>query len=371
MAFLERERQAFRAGPAPLFRWVGRIQRLDAGPLIAWVYAGLVAEWWVLHQVSGDRIWWIALVSVFAPYLFAPLLLLAPLGLVKPSARYWAALLLVVAILLAEYGAPLAVRAAAGTETGDEITLLTFNVWGYSSSPETVRAIVSQGTPDVVVLQELSPGLVPTLVEELGELYPYRLLNPDEAYQGGGVLSRYPVRAARLPAGSPVGRFAQVVEIEAGERVFTLYNVHLHSTSALHYIDSGRAVAEKVRTSFAVRERQVDQLLKDMDRRTGPVLIAGDFNMTSQSDAYRALAGRVQDAHREAGRGFGHTFPAYGGHYRGIPILARMVRIDMILYSSEWTAVECRVLREHGQSDHLPVLARLAWSSCAQSCKIL
>lgn len=362
MAFLERERQEFRAASAPLCKWLGRIERFDAGPFIAWVYACLVAEWWVLHHAFGDRLWWVALVSVFAPYLFAPLVLLAPLGLVKPSARYWAAMLLVVAVLLAEYGTPLAVRAAAGVEGEDEITLLTFNVWGYSDAPETARAIVSRGTPDVVVLQELSPGLVPILIEELGEVYPYRLLNPDEAYRGGGVLSRYPMRAARLPAGSPVGGFAQVVEIEVDGQVLTLYNVHLDATAALHYIDSGTAVAEKVRSSFAVRERQVDYLLEDLARRNGPVLVAGDFNMTDQSDAYRALARDLQDAHREAGRGFGHTFPAYGGRYRGIPIFPRMVRIDMILHSPGWRALECRVLRDHGESDHLPVLARLAWS---------
>jgi endonuclease/exonuclease/phosphatase (EEP) superfamily protein YafD len=106
----------------------------------------------------------------------------------------------------------------------------------------------------------------------------------------------------------------------------------------------------------------VDQLIEDLARRPGPVIVAGDFNTTGQSDAYLRLTRHLLDAHRQAGRGFGHTFPAYQGRFYWIPILPRLVRIDMILHSAEWTAVESRVLREHGQSDHLPVLARLAWS---------
>jgi len=337
--------------------------------LLVWGYAGLLGGWWVLHLALGDRVWWVALLSIFAPYLFAPLVLLVLLGLVKPRFRYWTPILLVLGILWAEYGRPTLARATAGSETTDEstgeISLATFNVWGYSDSLDTVRAIVSQETPDVVVLQELSPGLVPVLVDELGALYPYRLLNPVEGYGGGGVLSRYPMRPASLAKGARVGGFAQVVEIEVDERVFTLYNVHLDSTAALHYIDSGEAIADKVRSSFEVRERQVSQLVADVERRHGPVLVAGDFNMTDQSDAYRALTRSLTDAHRETGRGFGHTFPAYGGRWRGIPVFPRMVRIDMILHSDEWTALEHQVLSEHGQSDHLPVFARLALAQTA------
>ena len=335
--------------------------------LLAWTYAGLLALWWVLHLTVGDLVWWVALVSVFAPYLFAPLAALVPLGLIARRPRYWAAILLAVALFLAEYGAPLTARAAAGAESGDALTVLTFNVWGYSDSAETARVIVSQGTPDVVLLQELSPGLVPVLEQELGALYPYRLLNPGEGYTGGGVLSRYPLRPARMAVDAQVDGFAQVVEVEADARVLTLYNVHLEATAALHYIDAGEPVGRRVRDSFALRERQVELLVRDLARREGPVLVAGDWNMTEQSDAYRALTRELRDAHREAGRGFGHSFPAYAGRFQptvglSLPIFPRLVRIDIILHSPDWTAVECRVLPAHGQSDHLPVWARLAWA---------
>lgn len=365
MAFLEAPRQAGRAASTAPLKRTGGLVWFGVGTLLVWSYAGLLGGWWVLHRTLGDRIWWVALLSVFAPYLFAPLVLLVPLGLIKPRIRYGAAILLAAGLLLVEYGIPIAAQRTGGTGAPDkilgEISLLTFNVWGYSDSPDTARAIVAQGTPDVVVLQELSPGLVPVLEKELGALYPYRLLNPDEAYKGGGVLSRYPMRPAKLSEDSLVDGFAQVVEITVDdERVLTVYNVHLDATAALYYVDVGEPVGEKVRGSFSVRERQVAELVKDLTERHGPVLVAGDFNMTDRSDAYQALTRSLMDTHREVGRGFGHTFPAYGGSWRGLPVLRRMVRIDLILHSDEWTPLECRVLDEHGQSDHLPVLARFA-----------
>lgn len=87
--------------------------------------------------------------------------------------------------------------------------------------------------------------------------------------------------------------------------------------------------------------------------------------MTDQSDAYRTLVQSLTDTHREVGRGFGHTFPAYEGSWRGLPILRKLVRIDMVFHSDEWTALECRVLDEHGQSDHLPMLTRFSLPSSA------
>ena len=145
------------------------------------------------------------------------------------------------------------------------------------------------------------------------------------------------------------------------DRTLTLYNVHLDATVVFRYLELGDSVAEGVRSSFDARERQVSLLIGDLARRRGPVVVVGDFNTTDQSVAYSALARHLKDAHREAGRGFGHTFPAYMGRFRGIPIFPRLVRVDMGFCSPEFTALGSRVLPEHGESDHLPVLVRLAW----------
>ena len=73
------------------------------------------------------------------------------------------------------------------------------------------------------------------------------------------------------------------------------------------------------------------------------------------------MTGPLADAHQEAGWGLGHTFPAYGGRYLGIPIVPRQVRLDMILHTGDLVALDSRVGADPGASDHMPVLAELAW----------
>jgi endonuclease/exonuclease/phosphatase (EEP) superfamily protein YafD len=299
---------------------------------------------------------------MFAPYLFLPLALLVPLGLVKPSYRYWMAVLPAIIVFLLEYGPLFGFRGTKPAQTADSITVMSFNIWGYSESAETAQAIVSLRTPDVVALQELSPSMAQTLAEELGDVYPYRLLEPEEGADGRGVLSRYPLTDASTSVSSPLSSFAQVVEIELGERVLTLYNVHLAPTMVFHYLEANGSVAEGVRSGMNARERQVTQLISELDHSQGPVIVAGDLNTTDQSDVYPVLARHLKDAHRKVGHGFGHTFPAYMGSFRGIPIFPRTVRVDMIFYSADFVFLDSQVARGHGESDHLPVLARFTWS---------
>ena len=129
-----------------------------------------------------------------------------------------------------------------------------------------------------------------------------------------------------------------------------------------YYMEVNSSVADGIADSLVARERQVSQLVADMARREGPVIAAGDFNMTDQSAAYALLTSHLTDAHRQVGRGFGHSFPAYAGSFQGIPILPRTVRVDMIFYSAGFVALDCWVGREYGESDHLPVSASLAWA---------
>ncbi|MDQ3248737.1 MAG: endonuclease/exonuclease/phosphatase family protein, partial [Chloroflexota bacterium] len=99
--------------------------------------------------------------------------------------------------------------------------------------------------------------------------------------------------------------------------------------------------------------------VQDIQTRPGPVIVVGDFNSTDQSDVYQTLTTALTDAHRAAGWGFGHTFPAYAGWWRNLPILTRLVRIDMIFSSAHFRTVHSRVSAMHGESDHLPVVATL------------
>ncbi len=326
------------------------------GALAVWLYGAGIVLWFLLHLAVGDRLGWLALVSTFAPYLFWPLPLVLIVTLVA-GRRAWVPMLLAVLVFAIEYGATFDFGLLDRRPVeGEPITILSFNTWGYSESPETAQAIVSSGTPDIVVLQELSGEIAAVIDRDLAGTYPYRLMEPGNRK---GILSRYPLTDANDSLPPDVRWFTQAAEVDVGGRRLTVYNVHLYATTVLSDLAAGRSVADGLAGGAAAREEQAAALAQDVATRAGPVVVAGDLNTTDQSTAYAVLTGHLDDAHRRAGSGFGHTFPAYRGSFHGLPILPRAVRIDMILYSSDLQAVESRVIPEHGESDHNPVWATL------------
>jgi len=324
--------------------------------LAVWLYGAGIVLWFLLHLAIGDRLGWLALVSTFAPYLFWPLPLALIVTLVA-ARRAWAPMLLVVAVFAIEYGALFDFGLLNRDPVeGERVTILSFNTWGYSHLPETAQVIVSSGTPDIVLLQELSSEIAAVIDRDMAGIYPYRLMEPGNRK---GILSRYPMASANASLPPDVRWFTQAAEVDVNGHLLTVYNVHLYATTILSDLAAGRSVADGLVGGAAEREKQAAALMQEIATRSGPVVVAGDLNATDQSTAYAVLTAHLHDAHRQAGSGFGHTFPAYRGSFHGVPILPRAVRIDMILYSSDFQAVESRVVPEHGESDHNPVWATL------------
>lgn len=328
----------------------------------AWLYAVVVVIWFFLHSWVGDTIWWLALLNSFTPFFFLPLLLLVP-ACILFKRRFLSVSAIVPALLFVLlYGCQFLPSWPVSKGRGDKpLTIMSFNVWGGSRSKETAWAIVDNGVvPDIVALQELTPDMATVVVEELGDTYPYRVLDPGEQYRGMGILSRY--RLAELDSSylADPNWQVQVVQVEINGGTFTFYNVHPIGTNVLVYLEQGASMAGEVRAGFEARHRLIRWLLGDIQARSTPVIVAGDFNSTEQSDVYTLLTHDLTDAHRAIGWGFGHTFPAYAGSFRGIPIIRRQMRIDMILYSQEFVGVSSRVGSVYGESDHLPLLVWMA-----------
>jgi len=328
----------------------------------SWVYALLILIWFILHLSAGDALWWLALVNPFAPFLFLPLVLQLIIGAFIRKRSVWASMVAPLAIFLFLYGGLfMPARRPEPKPGAAPITVVSFNIWGLSSSQGTARAVREAGPADLVVLQELSPHLVDVLRAELGGEYPYQALEIGGRAYGLGVFSRYPLAnldASRLldPL-SPV----QILRVTKGGETYVLYNVHLQAPNILFQVDMGGSLADYTTAGARAREAQVQRLVADIATRTEPVLVAGDFNSTDRSDGYKLLARELTDVHRAVGWGWGHTFPAYGGTWRGLPIPRRLMRLDMIFCSKELMPVSCRVASAHGESDHLPVVAQLAW----------
>jgi endonuclease/exonuclease/phosphatase (EEP) superfamily protein YafD len=324
------------------------------------LYAGAIVAWCVLHSWRGDGAWWLAVLNTFAPFFFLPLLLLLPLCLLVRRRSLWLSAALPALIFVWLYGGLfLPARPAALAADEAPLTVMTFNVWAASRSPRTAQALVDGGLPDIVALQELSPDMARVLVEELGHVYPYHAADPRTLGNGLGVFSRYPLRELDASHLTSTWWRVQIVQVQVGARAVVVYNVHLPGWSFL--LDGGTSLGNQIQAGVQARRDLARQLAQDIARQPGPVIVAGDLNSTDRGDAYALLAEELADAHRAAGWGLGATYPAEGHSYYGLPFVPTLVRIDMILYSQELMALRSSVGSTHGESDHLPVFAQLAW----------
>lgn len=325
-----------------------------------WLYCGLAPALWLWHQWTGDRLWWLALLSSFTPHFFWPLLLLWPFAL-RPGRRR-ARLLLAAPTLLFFYlyGALFLPSFPPAHQTAPRpLHLMTFNMWAGTHGASTARILIDKGLPDIVALQEVSYRMQRTIEKSVGNYFPYQ----DFSYSGRGglaVLSRYPLQ--RLSSDLLIDLFCSQyrVTVDAAHQ-FRLYNCHPYSTHVAYPTGRWTALANQVEESFRLRTRLGERLAQEIQSHGEATIVLGDFNTTDQSDAYRHLTTVLSDAHRTSGWGFGHTFPAGTALFRKPPVLPRLVRIDLILYSPAFVALQSAVGSTYGKSDHLPLRALLAW----------
>ncbi|MBN1579427.1 MAG: endonuclease/exonuclease/phosphatase family protein, partial [Anaerolineae bacterium] len=221
---------------------------------VAFLYAGLIASWFILHAIFGDSVWWLALLNAFAPILFLPLVAFAPACLICRQRAFRAILSVPLLIFVTLYGQLfLPVRPAAFASGEAPLTIMTFNIWGNSRTVDTARVIADHGLPDIVAIQELSPQMSEILMQEIGEAYPYHVLNLDEEHRGMGVFSHYPLAALDASHLSHPDWQIQAVRVETGNGPITLYNVHPVATNVMLYYERGESIAERVQASFKVR----------------------------------------------------------------------------------------------------------------------
>lgn len=325
-------------------------------PGLLWL--GLLA---FIRFANGPRLWWLDLLDTFALYAFAPFagVLLAAaifrsraLGLLAAGAGL---------LFLVEFGSALLPRTPPTEASGPHLKVLTYNVRSPNSDPEPLLEVVRAERPDVIVLQELTTRYAERLRARVGDEYPYFMVAGIEtANDGGGVYSRLPILAHEAFRLTDEGNVHQRLRLrtEAGE--VWLVNVHLLSPQLERRRVRGRLPMLPLDFHDALRDEELDRLVAVVRTLDGPFVLAGDFNMAAGSRPSRQLPGSWRDAFREAGEGFGHTFPAGMTVLRGkLPISFPLVRIDYVITSAELVPRSARVPRISG-SDHLPVVVDLA-----------
>ena len=100
------------------------------------------------------------------------------------------------------------------------------------------------------------------------------------------------------------------------------------------------------------------RVVAEIEKETLPTLVLGDWNVPDSGPRYRQITRSLDDAHREAGTGYGYTFPGDLKHWAALN--EPWMRIDYVLCSrGDWEVLECSVQQEAADSQHRAVKARV------------
>ncbi|WP_430727690.1 endonuclease/exonuclease/phosphatase family protein [Streptomyces virginiae] len=278
-----------------------------------------------------------SLFQTFLPWagLSIPVLLVA--AAVRRSRLAALAVLAPVTVWGCLFGGTLTDKRSEGSEGserpgGGHFTVVSHNVDEDNPDPARTARVLAASGADVLALEELSSKATPVYERELAAGYPYR-----SDTVGVRLWSKHPLGGVEAVPIMPWTRAVRATVETPGGPV-AVFATHLASVRVTP--DAGFTTA---RRNDAARKLAAAVRAEPLAR----VVVMGDFNGTTDDAALRPVTSQLASAQREAGAGFGFTWPA------AFP----MVRIDQILVkgmstTSSWT------LPATG-SDHLPVAASL------------
>ena len=283
----------------------------------------------------------VLIVAALSPYLvigaaaFALLLLLG-------QRSWWAVgpALLCAAALAVQL--PLYINAGRIPPDSVAIRVLTANLHDGAADPEAVVSAARRDA-DLVVVQELTPELA----ADFGRLgldsdFPYRAVEARRGAAGVGLWSRYPITGSSRDAGYELGLLTASLRVPGTSADTVVLAVHLVGPWP-QPIDGWRGEISRFPDNLRAAATAAG---------SGAVIVAGDFNATSDMQPFRRLLrGGFADAVGQSGAGFTPTFPAN----RSVPPL---IGIDHILTLNS-TVGEVRTVRVPG-SDHLGLTALIS-----------
>jgi vancomycin resistance protein VanJ len=320
---------------------------------LTWSYLVAVVVAWLLLRFAGDR-WWFATVMLFGPRWFyaVPWLVLAPLVLwLRP--RLFAPLAIAAVVLIGPIMGLCLPWARLMNNSGHSVRVLTCNVDGSAVDVNRLAALVNSSQPDLVALQECPVTLAPFWPKGWHQCRMGEFL----------IASPYPLRNADLDNNGRQSRFTAsfnglrcAVTLPWGNVSFCC--VHLHTPrSGLSEALDRRTVVSPARSArlergIASRRLESEALAHGLRDWPGPWIVAGDFNMPTDSAIYRDSWSGYVNAFSVAGFGFGYT------KWTPIRGLCYGTRIDHILGGPDTKVRKSWVGPDIG-SDHLPLLADL------------
>jgi endonuclease/exonuclease/phosphatase (EEP) superfamily protein YafD len=250
--------------------------------------------------------------------------------------RFWIAVAAAVGfgvsvVPLLPYVATESVSAAVATTREETFRLVSFNVWFRNPDMARVAEYIESSRADAVVLLELTPTQAEMLVPLL-PTYPHYHI--DSSRMGAAVFTRWPVISAESVPLAQGGAVAAQMMLDWHGTPVSVLGVHLNWPLGPR--------------NSEFRNQELNSLVAFGKAQRGPLLVAGDFNLTPWSDYFSDAL--EQSGLHDAALGFGlaRSWPAQ---------LAPVgISIDHCLLSRHWQAVTTAIGPSLG-SDHLPVVA--------------
>lgn len=269
-----------------------------------------------------------SLLQTFLPWAGLGVPVLLVLAAVRRSRLAAVAVLAPAVVWVSLFGGMLTDKRSAG---GD-LTVVSHNVDEENPDPAgTARALAASGA-DVLALEELSRKATPVYERELAAGYPYHSVD-----LGVGLWSKYPLHGVEAVPIMPWTRAVRAT-VDTPSGPVAVFAAHLASVR----VTPSAGFATERRNEAAGKLAEVVRA-EPLPR----IVVMGDFNGTTEDSALGPVTAPLRSAQREAGDGFGFTWPA------SLPV----VRIDQILVKGV-TPVSSWNLPATG-SDHLPVAASL------------
>ncbi len=282
---------------------------------------------WVALATGAAAPWaWFAVRNLSASFdevaFFLPgivLVALVCLGAIAIGKKKPALLVVAVSLVAFASSAVLEPRTPiAGPAPVDAIHIVSANAYEHNANPVEGSQGLLDRDPDVLVALETTvafrAGLAPA--------FPYSVIRGLNA-----VYSTWPLTLLPSPEALPDAQVIRV-QVAAPSRPFVLYAVH--TENPLHETSFGGALA------------LIQHLTAAADSEQLPVVLAGDFNETDRSQAYRTLASSFRDAMRTGWAG--------STYEKGIFRLFQL-RIDHVFTTRTWCSANAGTFSVRG-SDH-------------------
>ena len=292
--------------------------------------------------------WPIATLVTLAPawLLLTPYAAICIAGLARQPILGAGVVLLSIPFLLNFLGLQSPSTPAGSFSVVGSVRLASANLGNSDLPPARLRDFLERHQLDVLVLQEINQPLE----------YKEALL---EGYFGGCsghvcVVSKWPTNEYKSVTRRNFddwGVYLTSFEIEHPVGRFLVADVHLRTprSGIQALLSSGFGGLGSLGAATKLQAAESATVRATIDSSTLPVIVAGDFNMTSQHPLFRRDWSGFLSAHRQAGSGLGYTkYTRWHG-----------VRIDHVLASArDWRVRESFVVAGFG-GDHRPVVAEL------------